>query len=51
MILLVTIDFLNFLFYIEVQLIHNVVIASGGQQRDSAIYIHVSILPQKLLDI
>ena len=25
---------------------HNVVIVLGGQQRDSAIYVHVSILPQ-----
>ena len=25
---------------------HNVVIVSGGQQRDSSIYVHVSILPQ-----
>ena len=33
------------LFYIGVQPINNVVIVSGGQQRDSAIHIHVSILP------
>ena len=26
--------------------INNIVIVSGGQQRDSAIHIHVSILPQ-----
>ena len=38
--------FFTFLFYIEVKQINNVVIASGGQQRDSAIHIHVSILPQ-----
>ena len=28
------------------QLINNVVIVSGGQQRDSAIHLYVSILPQ-----
>ena len=33
-----------FLFYIEVQLINNVEIVSDGQQRGSAIPIHVSIL-------
>ena len=37
---------LNFLFCIAVQLINNVVIVSDEQQRDSAINIHVSILPQ-----
>ena len=31
------------------QLINNVVTVSGGQQRDSAMYIHVSILPQTSL--
>ena len=36
---------LNFLFCTVVQLINYVVIVSGGQQRDSAIHIHVSILP------
>ena len=36
--------FFNILFYIGVQLINNVVIVSGEQQRDSAI--HVSTLPQ-----
>ena len=36
----------NFLFYIEVQPINNITIVSGEQQRDSAIYIHVSILSQ-----
>ena len=41
--------FLNFLFYIQVELINNVVIVSGGQQRDSATRMHVSILPQTLL--
>ena len=30
-------------------MINNVVIVSDGQQRDSAIHIHVSILPQTLL--
>ena len=37
--------FLNFISYIGVQSTNNVVIISGGQQRDSAIHIHVSILP------
>ena len=37
---------LNFLFCIGVQLINNAVIISGGEQKDSAIYIHVSILSQ-----
>ena len=37
--------FFNFLFYIGVQPINNVVIVSGEHQRDSAICIHVSILP------
>ena len=37
---------LNFLFCFGVQLINNVVIVSGEQQRDSAIHIHVSILLQ-----
>ena len=32
--------------YVGVYSINNVVIGSGGQQRDSAIHIHVSILPQ-----
>ena len=36
----------NFLFCIEVQLIINVVIISGRQQRSSIIQIHASILPQ-----
>ena len=36
--------FLNFLFCIGVYLINNVVIVPGGQQRDSAIHIHASIL-------
>ena len=35
------------LFYIGVQPINNVVIVSGGQQRDSGIHMHVSILPQE----
>ena len=38
--------FLNYLFYIGVEPINNVVIVLGGQQRDSAIHIHVSILPK-----
>ena len=36
----------NFLLCIEVELINNVVMVSGEQERDSAIRIHVSILPQ-----
>ena len=36
----------SFVFCIGVQLINNAVIVSGGQQRDSAIHIHVFILPQ-----
>ena len=40
--------FLNFLFYIGVQLINNVVIVSGGRQSDSVIHVHVSILFQIL---
>ena len=39
--------FFNFLFYTRVWLINNVVIVSGGHQRDSATHIHVSILPQE----
>ena len=38
--------FLKFLFYIGMDPINNVVIVPGGQQRDSAIYIHVFILLQ-----
>ena len=38
--------FFNFLFFIGVELINDVVIIPGGQQRDSAIHIHVFILPQ-----
>lgn len=38
-------SFFNFLFYIGVSPINSVVIDSGGQQRDSAIHRHVSILP------
>ena len=37
---------LNKTLFIEVKPINNVVIVSGGQQRDSAIHIHVSILPR-----
>ena len=40
--------FLNFLFYIGVQPVNNVMIVSGGEQRDPAIRIHVCILPQTL---
>ena len=40
--------FLNFLFYIRLELINNVVLVSGMQQRDSAIHIHVAILFQIL---
>ena len=36
----------SFLFYTGVQPIDNVVMASGGQQRDSDVRIHVAILPQ-----
>ena len=36
---------LNFLFCIRIQLTSNVVIVSGEQPRESAIHIHVSILP------
>ena len=43
---LLVISFLNFLFYIGVYLINNVVIVLGEQQRDSAIHTHGSILPQ-----
>ena len=38
--------FPNLLFYIGVYLINNVVVVSGGQRRDSAIEVHVSILPR-----
>ena len=38
--------FESFLFHIGVQLINNVVILSGGQQRDSIIHTHVPILPK-----
>ena len=41
--------FFTFLFCTGVQLINNVVIVSGEQQRGSAIHIHVSILPQTSL--
>ena len=37
---------LNFLFCIRVYTVNNVVVVSGEQRRDSAIHIHVSILPQ-----
>ena len=35
----------NFLFYIGIESINNVVIVSGEQQRDSVILVCVSILP------
>ena len=38
--------FLNFLFCIWVYPINNVVIVSDEQQKDSALHVHVSILPQ-----
>ena len=38
--------FFHFQFCIGVFLINNVVIVSGGQQRDPAIHTHVPILPQ-----
>ena len=38
--------FFNFLFCIGIQPINNIVIVSGGQQRDSAIHTHISILPK-----
>ena len=46
--------FFNFLFYIRVQLIKNIVIVSGVQQNDSLIHIHVSfffqiIFPYRML--
>ena len=45
----------NFLFCIGVQPVNNIMIVSGGQQRDSAIHTHVSIstqtpLPSRLPD-
>ena len=36
----------NFLFCIGVEPVNNTVIVSGEQGRDSAVHIHVSILPQ-----
>ena len=43
--------FFNFLFYIGVELINNVVLVSGVQQSDSVIHVHVSILFQILFPI
>ena len=40
--------FFNFLFYIGVQLIYNVVLVSGIQQSNSVIHMYVSILFQIL---
>ena len=36
----------NFKFCVGVQLINNIMIVSDKQRRDSAVYTHVSILPQ-----
>ena len=41
-------SFFNFLVYIGIQLINNIVLVSGVQQSDSVIRIHVSILFQVL---
>ena len=46
---LVFIYFFNFLFYIGIQLINDVVLVSGIQQSDSVIHIHVFILLQILI--
>ena len=40
-----TVIYVFFLFYIGVEPINNVVVVSGEQQKDSAMRIHVSILP------
>ena len=40
--------FFNFLFYVGVELINNIVFVLGVQQNDSVIHIHVSILFQTL---
>ena len=42
------VTFFNFLFYIEVYLISNVVLVSVVQQSDSAIHVYVSIIFQIL---
>ena len=42
-------NFLNFLFYSGVLLIHHVILVSGVRQSDSVIHTHVSILSQSLL--
>ena len=36
----------NFLFYIGVEPINNVVIVAGAHQSNSAVHTHVSVLPQ-----
>ena len=36
-------------YFIRVKPINNVVIVSGGQQRDAAMHVHVSTLPQSPL--
>ena len=38
--------FFNFSFYIGIYLINTVVIVSDGKQRDLAIHIYISLLPQ-----
>ena len=38
--------FFYFLFCVQVQPVNNVVIVSGEQRRDSAVHVHVFILPQ-----
>ena len=43
--------FFNSLFYLGEEPINNVVIVSDGQQRDAAVPIHVSLLPQTLLPL
>ena len=48
---LLTLFFLTFLFYTGVYLINNVMLASGIQQSDSVIHIHVSILFQIIFPI
>ena len=41
-----TCELLFLTFHFRVQLINSALMISGGQQRDSAKYIHVSILPE-----
>ena len=42
-------NFFYMIYNISIQSINNVLIVSGGQQRDSAIHTHVSVLPQNPL--